>query len=55
MLQNARVTAFTISELLREKKQGGVKLRPPPPTHTHIQIRVNSVSVFDLMKDTEVF
>ena len=30
MLQNARVTAFTVSELLRENEQG-VKL---PPTHT---------------------
>ena len=33
MLQNARVTAFTVSELLRERKQGegwggGVKLPP---------------------------
>ena len=37
MLQNARVTAFTISELLRENQKGGVKLPPPPPppTHTH--------------------
>ena len=31
MLQNARVTAFTVSELLREDQQGGVKLSPPPP------------------------
>ena len=30
MLQNARVTAFTISELLRENQQG-VKLPPSPP------------------------
>ena len=35
MLQNARVTAFTVSELLREREQregwggGGVKLPPP--------------------------
>ena len=36
MLQNARATAFTVSELLRKKRkgEGGVKL---PPT----QIRVN--------------
>ena len=48
MLQNARVTAFTASELLREIQQG-VKL-PPPHTHTHThththahtQIRVKS-------------
>ena len=40
MLQNSRVTAFTVSELLRENQQdggrgGGVKLplppQPPPP------------------------
>ena len=30
LLQNARVTAFTISEVLKEKQQG-VKLPPPPP------------------------
>ena len=30
MLQNARVTAFTVSELLKENQQG-VKLPPPPP------------------------
>ena len=28
MLQNARFTAFTVSELLRENKQGG-KITPP--------------------------
>ena len=42
MLQNARVTAFIISELLRENQQGGwgggVKSPPPPPT----QIRVKT-------------
>ena len=37
MLQNARVTAFTVSELLRENKQGGVTA---PPRHTHTQIKV---------------
>ena len=42
MLQNARVTVFTVSELLRESQQGcgggeggrrggGVKITPPPP------------------------
>ena len=30
MLQNARVTAFTVSELLSENQQG-VKLPPAPP------------------------
>ena len=38
MLQNARVTAFIVSELLRENQQGGgVKLSP-----TTTQIRVNA-------------
>ena len=32
MLQDARVTALTVSELLRESQQGaGVKLLSPPP------------------------
>ena len=37
MLQNARITAFTVSELLREDKQGEITppRPPPPPTHTH--------------------
>ena len=29
MLQNAKVTAFTVSELLSEKQQGAIKLPPP--------------------------
>ena len=33
MLQNAKVTAFAVSELLRENQQG-VKLQPPLPLHT---------------------
>ena len=36
MLQNARVTALTVSELLRENQQAGkggnYKNPPPPPT-----------------------
>ena len=32
MLQNARVTAFTVSELLRENQQGGIT--------PHTQVRV---------------
>ena len=54
MLQKARVTAFTVSELSRENQQGGrvgVKLPPPtPPTPpasaSHNQIRVKPVTVF---------
>ena len=49
MLQNARVTAFTVSELLRENQQGGKITSPPSPAHTlthihtHSQIKVNDV------------
>ena len=39
MLQNARVTALTVSELLRENQQAGkggnYKITPTPHTHTH--------------------
>ena len=38
MLQNARVTAFTISELLRENQQWGIKL---PPSPTQIRFKMN--------------
>ena len=34
MLQNNTVTAFAVSEILRENQQGGDYL-PPPPSHTH--------------------
>ena len=42
MLQNFRVTAFTVSESLRENQQGGV----PPTT----QIRVNIIKKLTLAK-----
>ena len=38
MLQNARVTAFTISELLSENQQDGGKITLPPT-----QIRFNTL------------
>ena len=41
ILQNARVTAFTVSELIRGKPQGVAKITAPPPSHTHTQIRVS--------------
>ena len=31
MLQNARITGFTVSELLRENQKGGVELPPAQP------------------------
>ena len=34
MLKNARVTAFTVSELLREIQQEGGKITLPLPTTT---------------------
>ena len=60
MLQNSRVTAFTVFELITENQQGG-KITPPlptppnttpqppaprPPTHTHTQTqsRVHKVN-----------
>ena len=39
MLQNARVTAFTVSELLKENQQGGGSVKLPPPL---LQIRVKN-------------
>ena len=42
MLQNARVTAFTVSELLRENQQGVKLPPPPPPTHTHKQTHTHT-------------
>ena len=35
ILQNARDTAFTVSELLRENQQGGSKITPPAPSRAH--------------------
>ena len=52
MVQNARVTAFTIFELLRKNQQEGVKLPPPPPSPLPIQIRVKTSSsnlVFNIL------
>ena len=40
MLQNAKVTAFTVSELLR-KNQQGVKLPTPPLISVNISNKIN--------------
>ena len=40
MLQNARVTVFTVSEILRENQQCSGGKTPPPPPLQHTQIRV---------------
>ena len=43
MLQNAKVTAFTNSELVTENQQwgggGGAKITPTPSTHIRVKIR----------------
>ena len=47
MLQNARITAFVVSELLRENQQGGggrVKLSPPPPL-PRLRLKKDNVSI----------
>ena len=48
MLQNAKIIAFTISELLRENQQGReggkiTKLPPPSSLPSTIQIRVKQI------------
>ena len=40
MLHNTRVTTFSVSEFLREHKQGGW-VKKPPHTYSHTQIRVS--------------
>ena len=46
MLQNFRVTVFTIFDLLRENQLVvGGKITSPPPTHTHTQIRVKNTII----------
>ena len=38
MLQNSRVTPFTVFELLKENQLGGKgKINHPPPTHIRVQ------------------
>ena len=41
MLQNARVTAFTVSELLRENQLGGKVTPPTPLTPTRIRVKLS--------------
>ena len=53
MLQNARVTAFTVSELLRENQlEGGGYNYPPPLFHTHIHTPIRDKKIADItLKD----
>ena len=47
MLQNAMITAFTISELLKENQQGkGVKISPPPPFPPRLGLIVSAKNAF---------
>ena len=46
MLQNARVTAFTVSDLLRENQQEGKIICTHTHAHTHTQIRVKLFITF---------
>ena len=39
MLRNARVTAFTVFELLTENQPEGVKLPPPLPFPAQIRVK----------------
>ena len=48
MLQNARITAFTVSEFLREDQKGGIR---SPPLST--QIRVNIITSFQVFGDLQ--
>ena len=48
MLQNSRVTAFTVFELLRENQLGG-KITPPPP----FQIRVKCFNMSERDKELD--
>ena len=43
MLQNARITTFTVFGLLRENQQGGEreKITSPPPPHPQIRVKNN--------------
>ena len=45
MLQNTKVIAFIVSELLRENQQG-VKLSPPPRLGLHVQAICDSQGNF---------
>ena len=42
MLQNIRATAFTVSDLLRENRQGG-KSTPPSPPRLRLESKLNQI------------
>ena len=53
MLQNARVTAFTVSELLRENQQGGGGELSPPPTQVRAYGYASSCHHKETIQSTE--
>ena len=58
MLQNARVTAFTVSELLRENQEGGVGVAPLPSPfspHPPSKVRIKFKFSAELNKNTFSF
>ena len=40
MLQKARVTAITVSELLSENQRGGEEVKLPPPTQIRVKEQI---------------
>ena len=53
MLHNARVTAFTVSELLRENQQGeGLKL--PPPHRPRLGLKRERLKVYGSLNKTVI-
>ena len=57
MLQNSRVTAFTVSELLREnqyKQGGGGKITPPPPSLPRLSKSVDFYSP-EITRKSKIF
>ena len=51
MLQNARVTAFTVSELLKENQQEGGVAPPYPPSKIRVKLKFKA----ELNKNTFSF
>ena len=55
MLRNARVTAFTVSELLSENQQRGLKLPHPPPHPPKVGLKVIKNTLPDKSANRESF
>ena len=56
MMQNATITAFIVSELLREKQQGGIKLPSPHTPRLGLSsIRTSPPDVFSKKGALKIF